>query len=114
MSNTDPNIYIVCDYYATGEGTTVLTLITRATPHKDDYSEDYSTVKNTSLDRAFREFEELFGPWYTRGAEVLDRYEFFHRYGHMVPSILYKMCDPEDENFPPGFNWHSSLHFNYS
>lgn len=125
MKNQDPNIYVVCDYSATGEGTTVMTLITRAHPRSNDYVKPSwiddkgrfhfeSKTVNTVEERALREFEEIFGDYFSKGARILDRYEFFHRYGEMVPSNLYKMCDPDDEHIPPGLSWHSSLHFNYS
>lgn len=125
MENKDPNIYVVCDYGATGEGTTIMTLITRALPLSHDYikpsyiDEDgrfhyESETVNTAEERALREFEEIFGEYFSRGAKILDRYEFFHRYEEMVPRVIYKMCDPNDEHIPPGFSWHGSLHFNYS
>jgi hypothetical protein len=125
METQDSNIYVVCDYSATGEGTTVMTLITRARPQSEDYVKESwtdsngvwhfeSETKNTPEERAKREFEDIFGSYYTIGAEILDRYEFFHRYSEMVPPMLYKLCDPESEHVPPGFNWHGSLHYNYS
>jgi hypothetical protein len=125
MERQDLNIYVVCDYAATGEGTTVMTLVTRARPLKDDYVKESwtdengvwhfeSETKNTPEERALKEFEKLFGGYYRIGAEILDRYEFFHRYSEMVPPVLYKLCDPESEHVPPGFSWHGSLHFNYS
>ncbi len=125
MEKQDPNIYVVCDYGATGEGTTIMTLVTRAVPRHDDYVKESwidsngkfhfePETKNTPEERALREFEKLFGGYYRIGAEILDRYEFFHRYGEMVPTMLYKLCDPESEHVPPGFSWHGSLHYNYS
>jgi hypothetical protein len=125
MEKKDPNIYVVCDYGATGEGTTVMTLITRAIPRRDDYVKESwidengkfhyeSETKNTPEERALREFNELFGDYFGIGAKILDRYEFFHHYSEMVPPALYKLCDPDSEYVPPGFSWHGSLHFNYS
>jgi len=125
MANLDPNIYVVGDDCATGEGHKVMILITRALPKKDDYVKPSwideegkfhyeSETKNTPKERALREFKELFGSYYATGAEVLDRYEFFHRYEKMVPPILYDLCDPDNEHIPPGFNWHGGLYYNYS
>ena len=125
MEKQDPNIYVVCDYGATGEGTTVMTLVTRANPRSSDYVKPSyidekghfcfeSETVNTAEERALREFKETFGAYFAIGAKVLDRYEFFHRYGEMVPAMLYKMCDPDDEHIPPGFSWYGSLHYNYS
>lgn len=125
MENKDPNIYVVCDYAATGEGTTIMTLITRASPKREDYVKESwidenghfhfeSETRNTKEERALREFKEIFGDWYARGAKVMDRYEFFHRYGNLVPQNLYEMCDPDSDMTPPGFHWYGSLYFNYS
>jgi hypothetical protein len=121
----DRNIYVVCNYGATGEGNTVMTLITRANPLSSDYVKQSwidenghfryeSETKNTPQERALREFEQIFGDWYAKGAEILDRNEFFHRYSDYVSPMLYKLCDPEDSYYPPGFNWYGSLHMNYS
>jgi hypothetical protein len=125
METQDSNIYVVCDYSATGEGHTVMTLITRAVAQREDYVKESwigengkfhfePETKNTPEERALREFEKLFGGYYAIGAEILDRYEFFHRYSEMVPPVLYKLCDPDSELVPPGFSWHGSLHYNYS
>lgn len=121
----DPNVYVVCDYSATGEGRTVMTLITRAQPKRDDYvNESYidehgkfhfdSTTKNTPEERALREFEEKFGDYFRIGADVIDRYEFFDRYSQHVPEYLYKFTDPEGDDIPMGFNWFGSFYYNYS
>lgn len=121
----DPNVYVICDYAATGEGRTVMTLITRAAPRSEDYVNPSHfdenghwhfdrTTKNTPEERAVREFKQHFGDYYAIGAEVVDRLEFFDRVGKFVPEILYKATDPEGNDAPPGFYWTGSLHFNYS
>jgi len=122
---TDPNIYIVSDYSATGEGRTVSILITRAMPRRDldDYEVEPSFTDNgfdpgiektTAEERARREFKETFGVFYAMGKETLDRNEFFHRFGNHVPEYLYKMTDPDGEHTPPGFSYNSQIHFNFS
>jgi hypothetical protein len=121
----DPNVYMVSDYSATGEGRTVMILITRARPRYDltDYEVEPSFTeqgydpgieKTTPEERALREFSQEFGGYIAMGAETLDRNEFFHRFGNHVPEYLYKMTDPDSENFPPGFHYKSEIHFNFS
>lgn len=123
--NKDPNVYLVCDYSATGEGRSVMILITRALARRDlgDYEvepyfgEDgfnHGIEKTTPTVRAIREFAEKFGGYYARGVEVVDRNEFFHRFENHVPQYLYKMTDRENENCPPGFNFYTAIHFNFS
>lgn len=123
----DPNQYIVSDYSATGEGRTIMILITRARPRRDDKYNDYEVEpsftedgfnpgveKNTPEYRALREFAEQFDSFFAMGAEALDRNEFFHRFENHVPAYLYKMTDPESVDNPPGFSYKSEIHFNYS
>lgn len=125
MRSNDPNVYVVCDYGATGEGRTVMTLVTRAypridlgdyavEPHFDKNGVNYGVEKTTPEERALREFKEIFGGYFSIGAEVVDRYEFFDRYSNYIPQILYQVTDTENENYPPGFSWHGQLHLNYS
>lgn len=124
---TDPNQYVVADYSATGEGRTVMILITRARARRDEKHNDYEVEPsftedgydpgveaNTPEFRAFREFAEEFNGFHAMGAEVLDRNEFFHRFGNHVPEYLYKMADPEGEHLPPGFHYKSEIHYNFS
>lgn len=117
----DPLLYLVSDYSATGEGRTISILITYAFPLSHDYGTQPSwdngtyhegTLKNTAEERANREFTEKFGEWFAIGAEVMDRYEFFHRYGSYVPEYVYKMTDPNSGG--PYFHYFSQVHFNYS
>lgn len=123
----DPNQYIVSDYSATGEGRTVMILITRARARRDDQYNDYEVEpsftedgynpgieKNTAEFRALREFAEQFDSYFATYAEALDRNEFFHRFGNHVPEYLYKMTDPDGEHCPPGFYYKSEIHFNFS
>lgn len=124
-TSEDPNQYVVSDYSATGEGRTVMILITRALPRcdLDDYevepnfteqSYNPGIEKTTPEERAQREFSQEFGGYMALGAEILDRNEFFHRFGNHVPEYLYKMTDPYGEDSPPGFYYRSEIHFNFS
>jgi hypothetical protein len=121
----DTNQYVVSDYSATGEGRTVMILITRARPRLDlgDYEVEPSFTeqeynpgveKTTPEQRAMREFSREFGGYMAMGAETLDRSEFFHRFGNHVPEYLYKLTDPENTDRPPGFNYKSQIHLNFS
>ena len=109
--------FLVCDYYATGEGRTVSLLITRAYPHTDDY-EDVKMmppkVKNSAKVRAAREFAERFGGWYLHGAENLPREEFLSRFGHHLPQYLINALSAEGEDCPGNLNFSQQLHLNFS
>ena len=129
MSNikTDPNVYVVSDYSATGEGRTVSVLVTRARARRDEKYNDYEVEpsftdegynpgveSNTPEFRALREFAEEFDGFWAMGAEVLDRNEFFHRFGNHVPEYLYKMTDTDGEFTPGGLHYKSQIHYNFS
>lgn len=106
--------FLVCDYYATGEGRTICLLITRAYAHADDYEGTYPdyTYKNSAKFRAAREFIEHFGGWYAQGAENLPREEFLKRFGHFLPDVVKNMLT--DATQPGNLNFKQSFHFNFS
>lgn len=128
----DDNLhFIVNEYFATGEGMTISLLITRAYPKNDDYDEEsrgksytdengmfhfvMPTLKegNTPSYRAMREFVEIFGNWYSRGAEAISRHEFLSKFGRYVPDHVVRfLTDTEDDS--GNFKYYSQYHVNYS
>ena len=95
------NIYTVsCDYVATGEGRTIMALI-------GQFQNKHGAV---------REFEKLFGSWYTIGVEVAEGIDTAFSGAHLLlPTLLVNQIEGwalDDKG--PYFNWHSHLHFNYS
>ena len=124
MSDIDPNLYVVSDYFATGEGRTVHILITRAHPRRDqdDYEVEPSFVdgkydpgilKTTSEERAIREMKDFAGDWFGIGAELLPRDEFFKRFGNFLPKdLIDRFTSGEDQPF--NFSFQQRIHFNFS
>lgn len=131
MVEEDNLHFVISEYFATGEGMTISLLITRAYPKEDDYDEDsrgksymgedgtfhfvMPTLKegNTARYRAMREFVELFGNWYGRGAEVLSRHEFLSKFSRQLPDhVVRLLTDTEDDS--GNFKYHSQYHVNYS
>jgi hypothetical protein len=115
--------FVAADYYATGEGRTVMLLITRAYPHTDDYETHGDVVdgvwvpgklKNSDKFRAGREFIEEFGGYFAMGAENLPREEFLKRFGHHLPEYVHKILAVEGNERPGNFNFKQSLHLNFS
>ena len=98
---TKPDFYfMVSDYYATGEGSVVMILITRA----DMLTEE----------EAIQNYREYFGGYHASGVEILERDEFLIRYGNHIPQYLYNLTDP-DSDFPgivPAIHYTSTLHLN--
>lgn len=113
--------FLACDYFATGEGRTIMLLITRAYPKQDDYDmrpEFNETgyhpgvLANTAKFRAAREFGEEFGGYFLRGAENLPREEFLKRFGHHLPEYVQKMLTDSEQ--PGNMHFKQSFHFNFS
>ena len=117
--------FIACDYFATGEGRTVMLLITRAYPHADDYETpgDFTdgvytppVMKQGHTPKviAAREFIKEFGGYYAQGAENLPREEFLKRFGHHLPEYVHNMLALEGNERPGNFNFKQSFHMNFS
>jgi len=125
MQSTDDELYqfLACDYSATGEGRTVMLLITRAYPRGEDYEtpSDFvdgkfvlGTLKNSAKFRAAREFIKEFGGYYAQGAENLSREEFLKRFGNHLPPYAEKILSPEPGEGPGNFNLKLQIHMNFS
>ena len=123
MQSTDDELYqfLACDYFATGEGRTVMLLITRAYARSEDYETHGDivdgkfvpgTLKNSAKFRAAREFADEFGGYYLQGAENLSREEFLKRFGNHLPPYSEKILNSEDG--PGNFNLKLQIHMNYS
>lgn len=124
--NTTKELYqfVVSDYSATGEGRTVMLLITRAYPHTDDYAtQNYLDndgkfcvgelhIDCTVARRAHREFSQRFGGYYANGAENLTREYFLAHYGHYLPEFVKTMLDSADQ--PGNLFFAQEFHFNFS
>ena len=118
--------FLACDYFATGEGRTIMLLITRAYPKRDDYEvpPDFKkdaegklqyvpgVLKHGAKFRAAREFVEEFGGYFAQGAENLPRDEFFERFGHHLPDYVQKMLTDSEQ--PGNMHFKQSFHFNFS
>lgn len=117
--------FLVCEYFGTGEGSTVMLLITRAYPCADDYETpgDYNfetkefvppVMKQGYTPKviAAREFAEEFGGWYLRMAENLPREEFMARYSHFIPEYVKRAVSSTD--CPGNFHFKQSVHINFS
>jgi hypothetical protein len=118
--------YLYCDYFGTGEGRTLCVMITRAYPKQDDYEipPDIVTDENGKMVLvpgklkhsqkliAAREFVERFGPYYAQCAENLSKEEFLNRCGRLLPEMVLKLLNAEDQ--PGNLFFAQEFHFNYS
>ena len=119
-------IFVVSDYYATGEGQTTSILITPATPR---YGRDYEVdptydietneyfpgkLKHTREQIAALEFVDRFGDWLSQGIDILSKEDFENRYSSMLPESIKSFVNKAEKDRPANFNWFSQFHANYS
>jgi len=103
-------IYMIADYFATGEGHTVSLMVTQALPHGDDYPSDgsYKAV-NTKAYRAVREFHKEFGTWQLYGLRFLSKEAFYSECAYYIPPVMMKLSNAKCYK-----NFHTEVHYNFS
>jgi hypothetical protein len=114
--------YVASAYSATGEGVTISLLVTRAYPKSN---RDYKVAPSFNdsgynpgelkypMERvALLEFAEIFDPFWAQGAEVLEKQDFFEKFGKFVPEQVKSLLDRDES--PGNFSWNSHYHVNYS
>lgn len=97
MTKTNDFIFLLSDYFATGEGRTIMLLIV------SDFGE-------SALEDAHKRFAEKFGDYYAIGAEEKD-FESIDKMG-IIPSALREwILEGRHDCY---FVYHSTWHVNYS
>ena len=87
-------VYMVGEYFGTGEGQTVCIMMTQANA---GHAEDFETSTNkyvpctTKEYRAVREFHEQFGTWMLHGLKFMTREAFFGDYAFYIPPMMMKL-----------------------
>lgn len=117
--------FVASHYYATGEGSTISLLITRAYARTDDYEVPPETVYTDGKYhfnpgvvkvgpgfRAIREFAEVFDGFYARGAELYNYESFMAKFGHHLPDYMKRNLTSDDQ--PGNLNYFSQIHMNFS
>jgi hypothetical protein len=105
-------VYMVGEYFGTGEGQTVCVMMTQANPgHKEDF--ENSTNKyvacTTQQYRAVRAFHEQFGTWYLHGLRFLSKEDFFGEYSYYIPPAMMKLLNRSCFK-----DFYTRVHYNFS
>jgi len=105
-------VYMVAEYFGTGEGQTVCVMMTQANPgHKEDF--ENSTNKyvacTTQQYRAVRAFHEQFGTWYLHGLRFLSKEDFFSEYSYYIPPAMMKLLNRSCFK-----DFYTRVHYNFS
>jgi hypothetical protein len=105
-------VYMVSEYFGTGEGQTVCVMMTQANPgHPEDF--ENSTNKyvacTTQQYRAVRAFHEQFGTWYLHGLRFLTKEDFFSEYSYYIPPAMMKLLNRSCFK-----DFYTRVHYNFS
>lgn len=104
--------YVVADYFGTGEGVTKCLLITRAYPSIDDLDENYE-LRYSSETVALKQFDEIFGSFFGRGADIYTKDLFLEQFEQFIPDFTKRVINNEVKT-PGNFKWFAEMHINYS
>ncbi len=105
-------VYMVSEYFGTGEGQTVCIMMTQANP---GHAEDFETSTNkyvactTKQYRAVRAFHEQFGTWHLHGLRFLSKEDFFSEYSYYIPPVMMKLSNKSCFK-----EFHTRVHYNFS
>ena len=105
-------VYMVAEYFGTGEGQTTCIMMTQANA---GHAEDFETSNNkyvpctTKEYRAVREFHEQFGTWMLHGLKFVTREDFFGNYAYYVPPVMMKLSNQACYK-----TFYTRVHYNFS
>ena len=103
-------VYMISEYFGTGEGQTTCIMMTQATPYGDDYSGENKYVPiNSKQYRAVRAFHEQFGTWYLHGLKFLSREDFYTECAYLIPPVMMKLSNAKCFK-----EFHTRVHYNFS
>ena len=103
-------VYMIGEYYGTGEGQTTCIMMTQATPYGDDYSGENKYVPvNSKQYRAVRKFHEEFGTWMLYGLKFLTKEDFFTECAYYIPPVMMKLSNAKCFK-----EFHTRVHYNFS
>ena len=105
-------VYMVGEYFGTGEGQTTCIMMTQANAgEKEDFEK--STNKyvpcTTQQYRAVRKFHKEFGTWMLHGLRFLSREDFYTQWAYYVPPVMMKLSTAKCYK-----DFHTYVHYNFS
>ena len=103
-------VYMIGEYFATGEGQTTCIMMTQAIPYGDDFTEDNRYVPINSKEyRAVRKFHEEFGTWMLYGLKFLSKEDFFTECAYYIPPVMMKLSNKSCFK-----DFYTRVHYNFS
>ena len=105
-------VYMVADYFATGEGQTTCIMMTQATPNcEEDFenSENKYVASTSQQYRAVRAFHKQFGTWHLHGLRFLTKEDFYTQWAYYIPPVMMKLSTAKCFK-----DFYTSVHYNFS
>jgi hypothetical protein len=103
-------VYMVSEYFGTGEGQTMCVMMTQATPYGDDFAEgNFYVPVNSKQYRAVRAFHEQFGTWHLHGLRFLSKEDFFTECAYYIPPVMMKLSNKSCFK-----EFYTKVHYNFS
>jgi hypothetical protein len=103
-------VYMISEYFGTGEGQTTCIMMTQAEPHRDDFDEgNYYVPNNSKQYRAVRAFHEQFGTWMLYGLRFLSKEDFFGECAYFLPPVMMKLSNAKCSK-----EFYTEVHYNFS
>jgi len=103
-------VYMIGEYFGTGEGQTTCIMMTQATPYGDDFDEEHKYVPiNSKQYRAVRKFHEEFGTWMLYGLKFLSKEDFLTECAYFIPPVMMKLSNAKCFK-----EFHTRVHYNFS
>lgn len=103
-------VYMIGEYFGTGEGQTTCILLTQALPHGDDFDEEHKYVPITSKQyRAVREFHKQFGTFMLYGLKFLSKEDFYTECAYFIPPVMMKLSNAKCYK-----SFYTEVHYNFS
>jgi len=102
-------MYMIADYYATGEGQTTCLMVTQANALSTDYVEgEHYKELNTKEYRAVRAFHKEFGTWHLHGLRFLSKDDFYRECVYYLPPVMMKLSNTKCFQ-----EFHTMVHYNF-
>lgn len=103
-------VYMISEYYGTGEGQTTCIFLTQANARADDFSGENKYVPiNSKQYRAVKAFHEKFGTWMLHGLRFLSREDFYTECAYFIPPVMMKLSTSKCSK-----EFHTEVHYNFS
>ena len=103
-------VYMIGEYFGTGEGQTTCIMMTQATPYGDDFSGENKYVPiNSKQYRAVRAFHEQFGTFMLYGLKFLSKEDFYTQYAYFIPPVMMKLSNKSCFK-----EFYTQVHYNFS